>query len=388
VSLDDTQDGSPAEQPLAVRSRVRDYVVEFDHSTAWVDELAALENSFVIVDENVLRLHGGGALAALDEEIIVSLPISEEHKTLEAVSVLAVAATKRAAKRNCVVVSIGGGITQDVTGYLASTLYRGVRWIYAPTTLLAMADSCIGGKTSLNLGSHKNLLGTMYPPERVIVHAPFVTTLADRDFASGLGEIVKLHLLGGAQTLARLRAELPALLARDLAAVRRATRAALEIKREFIEEDEFDRGRRNLLNYGHCFGHALETTMGFAVPHGQAVVVGMLLADRVAESRGLLGAAATRERRDALYLPVMRALPRLDGAAATRLVEAMKFDKKRTGAGLALVMVGDGLSATRVDDLSAREALDALALLSAGESAVVVEGAASNHSRQSIEESS
>jgi 3-dehydroquinate synthase len=370
VPVGDAQDGDSAEEPLAVRSRVRDYVVEFDDSTSWVEQLAAVEHSFVIVDENVLRLHGGGALAALDEATIVPLPVSEERKTLETVSVLADAATKRAAKRNCVVVSIGGGITQDVTGYLASTLYRGVRWIYAPTTLLAMADSCIGGKTSLNLEAHKNLLGTVYPPERVIVHAAFVTTLTDGDFASGLGEIVKLHLLGGAEALARVREELPALLGHDLAAVRRATRAALEIKREFIEDDEFDRGRRNLLNFGHCFGHALETTMAFAVPHGQAVAVGMLLADRVAESRGLLSAGEAAARREQLYLPVVRTLPRLDTAGAIRLVEAMKFDKKRTGAGLALVMVGDGLRPTRVDDLSEREALDALAALSAGESAV------------------
>ena len=134
---------------------------------------------------------------------------------------------------------MGGGITQDITGYLASTLYRGVRWVYAPTTLLAMADSCIGGKTSLNHGARKNLLGTMYPPERVLVHADFVSTLCDADYSSGLGEVVKLHLLGGQDSVDELREALPALLAREAGAVRRATRASLHIKRDFIEEDEF-----------------------------------------------------------------------------------------------------------------------------------------------------
>jgi 3-dehydroquinate synthase len=240
-----------------------------------------------------------------------------------------------------------------------------VGWVYAPTTLLAMADSCIGGKTSLNHGAHKNLVGTMYPPQRVLVHADFVGTLRDEDYASGLGEVVKLHLLGGQEKADELRASLPALLAREPAAVRRATHAGLCIKRGYIEDDEFDHGRRNLLNYGHCFGHAVETATGFAVPHGQAVVIGMLLAGAVACRRGLLSAAEERRRRVELLLPVLLDRPRLDGSAIARVIEAMKYDKKRTGEGLALVMVGDGLQATQVADLGEGEARDALAELPA-----------------------
>ncbi len=273
--------------------------------------------------------------------------------------------TARAAKRNCVVVSIGGGITQDVTGYLASTLYRGVRWVYAPTTLLAMADSCIGGKTSLNHGVHKNLVGTMYPPARVLVHTPFVDTLSEKDYFSGLGEVVKLHFLGGRGTVDQLRKALPDLLAREPEAVNAATRASLQIKRAYIEEDEFDHGRRNLLNYGHCFGHAVETATGFAVPHGQAVVIGMLLADVVARRRGLLDATEERRRRVESLLPVLLDRPILDETAVMHVVEAMKYDKKRTGEGLALVMVGDGLHVVQVADLGEDEARDALAELPA-----------------------
>jgi 3-dehydroquinate synthase len=246
-----------------------------------------------------------------------------------------------------------------VTGFLASTLYRGVRWLYAPTTLLAMGDSCIGGKTSLNLAAHKNLLGTVYPPERVLVHVPFVATLEERDYLSGLGEIVKLHLLGGEDALGRLRGDMTAL-ARDPLAVGPIIHSALRIKRDYIEDDEFDRGRRNLLNFGHCFGHALETITDFAVPHGQAVVLGMLLADRIAVTRGLLAVEEAADRAGSLYLPVVSAHPALDEAAAEALVAAMKYDKKRTGRGLALVMIGDGLRAVRVDDLEEREALEAV----------------------------
>ena len=356
--------GDPGNE-LEVRSRVRDYAVEFADGTQWVADLAALENAFVVVDENVHGLYRDGLLAPLQRAGVEVLPISEERKTFASVQGLAETAVRRAAKRNCVVVSVGGGITQDVTGFLASTLYRGVRWVYAPTTLLAMADSCIGGKTSLNLGAHKNLLGTVYPPERVVVHTPFVATLAESDYASGMGEVVKLHLLGGERDVRRLRAALPALLRREHGAVTEVIRTSLGIKRDYIEDDEFDRGRRNLLNFGHCFGHALETVTGFAVPHGEAVVVGMLLADEVAVGRGLLAPQAAAERREQLYLPVLRARPVLDAAAREAVVEAMSFDKKRTGEGLALVMVGDGLRARRVADLGRPEALAALAALPA-----------------------
>ena len=337
--------------------------MEFVNGSAWVRELAGLQQAFVVVDENVFALHAAGVLAPLCDTKTVVLPISEEHKTYAAVEELYDLVAARAAKRNCVIVSVGGGITQDITGYLASTLYRGVRWVFAPTTLLAMADSCIGGKTSLNHGAHKNLVGTMYPPERVLVFSDFITTLDDKDYSNGLGEVVKLHILGGQESVDELRAALPALLARSPEAVRRATHVSLCIKRDFIEEDEFDRGRRNLLNYGHCFGHALETATRFAVPHGQAVVIGMLLANAVARRRGLLTVGEEQRRRVGILLPVLFDRPRLDGSAVTRVIEAMKYDKKRTAEGLALVMVGDAWRATQVNDLREEEAREALAEL-------------------------
>ena len=162
---------------FTVHSRAKDYTVEFDDGDTWARELAEVDRAIVIVDENVLRLHRDGVLAPFDVESALVLPVSEERKVFDSVASLCERAIQRSAKRNSVLISIGGGITQDVTGFMASVLYRGMRWTYVPTTLLAMADSCIGGKTSLNLGTHKNLLGTIYPPDRVVVHTPFVTTL-------------------------------------------------------------------------------------------------------------------------------------------------------------------------------------------------------------------
>jgi 3-dehydroquinate synthase len=303
-------------------------------------------------------LHGDGILADVFDPVV--LPIDEERKTFDTVSWLYDRLLERGLRRNGTVVSVGGGITQDLSGFAASTLYRGVRWVYAPTTLLAQADSCIGGKTSLNYGAFKNILGTMYPPERIVVDPRFLDTLSRDDFYSGLGEVVKLHVLGGEFPVRRLQGAMDALVARDAHAVADAVTESLRIKLPYIEEDEFDRGRRNLLNYGHCFGHALEAATAFAVPHGQAVVIGMLLAETVAERRGLASAAFRAELENRLLLPVLVARPRLDTSGRERVIEAMRHDKKRTAAGLALVMCCDDFRMLQVGDVTEAEALAAL----------------------------
>jgi len=347
-----------------IRSRIKAYGVEFDDGTEWATRLALVDHAFVVIDENVLRLHGDGVLEPFRGAATVVLPVSEERKTFATVADLCARAIEGAAKRNTVVVSIGGGITQDVTGFFASVLYRGVGWVYVPTTLLAMADSCIGGKTSLNLGPRKNLLGTMYPPDRIVVHTPFVTTLPELDFASGVGEIVKLHLMGGHEPAAQITGALPALMQREPASVARAARTSLEIKRSFIEDDEFDRGRRNLLNYGHCFGHAIEAATDFAVPHGLAVVLGCRLADLVAVRRGLLTETEATSRLRTLYALVLPRRPLFGEAIESEIVAGMAYDKKRTGSGLAVVVLGSGLQPSQLGDVTPEEAHRALADLS------------------------
>jgi 3-dehydroquinate synthase len=344
-------------EPIRISSRLRDYLLEV-RSDAWFRELASSPGTVTIVDENVWLLHRDGILVDVLDPVV--LPIDEERKTFDTVSWLYDRLLERGLRRNGTVVSVGGGITQDLSGFAVSTLYRGVRWVYAPTTLLAQADSCIGGKTSLNYGAYKNILGTMYPPERIVVDPRFLDTLSRDDFFSGLGEVVKLHVLGGEGSARRLQGAMDALVARDAQAVAEAVTGSLRIKLPYIEEDEFDRGRRNMLNYGHCFGHALEAATAFAIPHGQAVVIGMLLAETVAERRGLASAAFRAELEDRLFLPVLVARPRLDAAGRAGVIEAMRHDKKRTAAGLALVMCCDDFRLLQVGDVSEAEALTAL----------------------------
>ena len=285
---------------------------------------------------------------------------TEDTKTLDGIATLCDGMIAQAAKRNSVVVSVGGGVIQDVTGFLASVIYRGVRWVYVPSTLLAQADSCIGAKTSLNFRHFKNLLGTMYPPQRVIVHSPLVQTLNDDHFFSGLGEIVKMHIVAGPEAMAHLEPRIAALGRREQTAVSDAVRASLLIKQGFIEEDEFDRGRRRLLNFGHCFGHAIESATDFRIPHGQAVVLGIVLAGLVSCSRGELERSRLDEIVARLLLPTLTSTADVDDISRDAVVEAMHHDKKRSGAGLAVVVPRADFSLALVDDVTPPEALRAL----------------------------
>src|SRR5439155_16531607 len=185
-------------------------------------------------------------------------------------------------------VAIGGGTLQDATGFLASIAHRGLPWDYVPTTLLAQADSCIGGKTSINHHGFKNVLGTFHPPQTIVLWPGFLTTLTDGDFLSGVGEVAKLHILAGASARRLWERSRPKVLARDAAATEKLMWSSLVIKRRYLVEDEFDAGVRQYLNFGHCFGHAIEAATAFRVPHVQAVTLGMELAGHLGVARGLM----------------------------------------------------------------------------------------------------
>ncbi|MBN1532967.1 MAG: 3-dehydroquinate synthase [Spirochaetes bacterium] len=348
---------------LRIRSRIRDYTVYFYETTGFLSGLASMPNTVFVVDENVWKLHGSECLARLTDRERLILPIAEERKSLVSVEELYDRIMVKSPKKNLILVSIGGGITQDITGYVASTLYRGIKWIYIPTTLLAQADSCIGAKTSLNYKNYKNLIGTFYPPHEVYIVPHFLDSLGDLDYFSGIGEIAKLHIIGGEGRVKSFIEDLKGLRDRDALALNRAIHAALSIKEGYIEDDEFDSGRRNILNYGHCFGHAIESSTDFAVPHGQAVVLGMILANYVARNRGVLAAETENRILHEVLLPVLYVDPNRVSIDEDRIVESMKKDKKRIGEGLPLVMPESINSMIKVNDLAESEAREALGMI-------------------------
>jgi 3-dehydroquinate synthase len=340
-------------QVIKVHSAIRDYEVNFFDSFEFFAAFEKIPNRFYVIDSKVWELYRESLFSSLDPKLVMVLPIEEERKNLYTVMEVYDALMARSAKRNMTMISIGGGIVQDITGFAASTLYRGINWIFVPTTLLAQADSCIGSKTSLNYKSYKNLVGSFFPPNRIFLSPGFTRTLKNEDYFSGLGEVVKLHLMGGEALAHELMTNLPALTLRENdAALLTAIEKSLAVKLSYMQDDEFDMGKRNLLNFGHCFGHAVESTSAFAIPHGQAVVIGMMFADIVAKNRGLMNAALFEQLHNRALQPALTTQPNKSQLDTDSLFAAMKMDKKRTGDGLVLIMLIDGFQLIKIDDLS------------------------------------
>lgn len=224
----------------------------------------------VIIADEFFR----GALDGLIK-LVIFVVAEEESKDLVNVAPLVEQLRRAGLTRDGAILAVGGGVIQDIACFIASVYMRGVRWTYVPTTLLAMVDSCIGGKSSINIGEFKNLVGTFYPPQAILIAPEVVGTLADEHIAAGRAEAAKIcfaHSEESFEHYLRLDGGVfgsnpGALVAHSLAA-----------KKWFVEIDEFDRAERLLLNFGHSFGHALESCTAYAVPHGVAVGVGCLAA--------------------------------------------------------------------------------------------------------------
>lgn len=223
---------------------------------------------------------------------VVYVDADEKHKTLAGAEALIVDCFEAGARRGSRLLAVGGGVVQDLATLVASLYMRGLPWSYAPTTLMAMADSCIGGKSSINAGSVKNLVGNIYPPTAVTVDPVFLQTLNVEELVAGLSEAVKICFCRGSSSFdtyldhfARFDQE-PSHAAALLHHV-------LSAKQWFVETDEFDQKERRLLNFGHTFGHALESAASFAVSHGVGVAIGMLCAVNLTAARTTLDEDAT-----------------------------------------------------------------------------------------------
>ena len=345
---------------LSIHSNIRDYEAVFEETDAFIDSFSTHSQACFVVDDSVWKIYSPTLLKQISPEQVIVIPIHENKKNLETVQHLYDRLVEYPAKRNLTMISIGGGILQDVSGFAASTIYRGINWIYIPTTLLAQADSCIGSKTSLNYGSYKNLVGTFYPPKRIHIYTPFLKSLQESDFYSGFGEVIKLHLMGGRASFNSLVELTPLILRRESVALTKAIQQSLNIKLNYMADDEFDMGRRNLLNYGHDFGHAVESTSNFEVPHGQGVIFGMLAANIIARQRKLLDEKLEKEIAEKLLLPNLLIKPQPDALETNEIVNAMKKDKKRVGENLALIMMNSNFMLSRVNDLKGEELVPTL----------------------------
>lgn len=319
---------------LVIQSHKGPYAVAFNRDVLEDCKQLLDGQAHCIVDSNIKRLYGDRLGAVCEHPNTIFVDATEEAKSIDRIIPVIQRLVDDGVRRDHVLVAIGGGVIQDITCFIASTLLRGVPWRFVPTTLLAQADSCIGSKSSINLGTVKNILGTFNPPREIIVCTAFLDTLDQRDMRSGFGELLKVHAIEGRQSFDRLAADYDKLLD-DRALLLHYVRNALVIKQRFIERDEFDQNVRNIFNYGHSFGHAIESATAFGVPHGVAVSMGMAMANHIASLRGLLP-EGHRERME----PALRknnAAYRDINIETDALVGALTKDKKNTARKLVLI---------------------------------------------------
>ena len=296
-------------------------------------------HALVVTDDRVAPLYLARverALGALTHASIV-LPAGEASKTLEHTARVLDALAGLGASRDAAVIALGGGVVGDLAGFAAATWMRGVDFVQLPTTLLAMVDSSVGGKTGVNIAAGKNLVGAFHQPRAVFIDTTTLATLPGREYAAGLAEVVKYGAIGDADFFAWLEANADALEARDGDALAEAIGFSCRYKAGVVARDEREQGERALLNFGHTFGHALEAERGYGdLLHGEAVAIGMVLAARL--SAALRRAPAEDADRLARLLsrfglPV--APPRADADA---LLARMRLDKKNVSGRLRLIL--------------------------------------------------
>lgn len=331
---------------MIVQSRSGPYSVKFEDSRQFDVARFPAENSHLLIDSNVANLYADQLEKILSRPTTILIEATEENKSLESITPVLHKLVANSIRRDHSIIAIGGGIVQDICCFAASTLLRGVPWKFIPTTLLAQADSCIGSKSSINLGSAKNILGTFNPPSEIFIYSSFLNSLNQREIYSGIGEMLKVHAIDGYASFNKISNDYDKLVA-DRVVLSEYIRASLEIKKRFIEVDEFDRGVRNIFNYGHSFGHAIESATKYLVPHGIGVSIGMDMANFVSAERGLTPRKNYLRMNVTLrknYLPFAKTKIPFDSVIA-----ALRKDKKNTNTMLGLILpVGNDAKIERV----------------------------------------
>ncbi|HEY3341360.1 MAG TPA: 3-dehydroquinate synthase, partial [Anaerolineae bacterium] len=321
----------------------------------------------IVTDETVGALYAERVRAALGcagiDAFIHVMPSGESHKTLATVEGIYRALSEHGLERGNPVIALGGGVVGDMAGFAAATYLRGVPFVQAPTSLLAMADSSIGGKVGVDTSFGKNLVGAFKQPELVVIDTACLRTLSVDELRCGYAEIVKAALIDGGAAYERVCAYTLGPDAGQDPELTQLLLDAIDLKRRVVEEDPFEKGRRALLNLGHTFGHGVEAWSHFAIKHGQGVALGMLCAVRLSQSLGLCDeelAESVEHLLAASGLPVQ-----LPGVDAQPIWQLMQSDKKKHAGKLRFVLLraqGDCIITDAVTEEQARWALSTLSI--------------------------
>jgi len=320
-------------QPVVVKHALGTYPVYVEAGALarlgeLVDEHLPRRRVAMIADASVLELYRGGRLGAAPwNGETITFAAGERSKTRDSWAGLTDALMERGFGRDSGLIALGGGVTGDLAGFVAATYMRGVPHLQVPTTLLAMLDASVGGKTGVDTPQGKNLVGAFHPPAAVVADPRTLATLADRDYRAGLAEAVKHGLVADRAYFQWMEINAPALVSRSLDTLTQLIRRSVEIKAEVVGGDERESGRRAILNAGHTVAHALEQVSDYELPHGEAVALGLVVECELAEQLGV-ASAGLRKRVAALLgqLGLPGQLP--PGLDRTALVGTMATDKK------------------------------------------------------------
>jgi 3-dehydroquinate synthase len=344
------QPDTPTSQ-VDVRLGERSYQIDissgrFDQfATVIRQQIEDLSHAVVIADEAVDGQWAEPLATGLQNADLrvskTTVPSGEPSKSIQQFEQLLQWLLQQNADRRSVVIAVGGGVIGDLAGYVAASFTRGIRFVQVPTTLLAMVDSSVGGKTGINLPDAKNMVGAFWQPALVLIDTDVLSTLPDRIYCSGLAEVIKYGVIEDAEFFAWLEANVAGLVNRDDEAMRYAIQQSCQCKADVVGEDERETsGRRAILNYGHTFAHAIEATAGYgALLHGEAVSIGMQMAARLAVDVGMAQPdLLSRQTKvlEACHLPVS-----LETADASELLPVMMRDKKVAHGKLRFVLPTD-----------------------------------------------
>jgi 3-dehydroquinate synthase len=327
------------------------------------DRARSSERAFVVCDEHVESwAEGLGAdLEASGFQVSrVVIPAGEASKSLETAAIVYDHLAEIEADRRTLIVAVGGGVVGDLAGFVAATYNRGLPLLMVPTSLLAMVDSSVGGKVGINLRVGKNLVGSFHQPVGVWIHTTTLETLPEREYLSGLAEVVKYGVILDAAFFQWLEEHHADMRRRDAAAIRHVIARSCRLKADVVEQDEREEtGLRMILNYGHTFAHAFETYAGYGTwLHGEAVAAGMICASRLAERLGMIGNDVTERQIDLLRALNLPTAP--NPWPTDDLLAIMRRDKKNRGGRLRFVLpkrLGEVVVIDQVDETLVREVL-------------------------------
>lgn len=329
---------------------------------AEIARLGRFSSVHVVTSPKVWRAVGRKVTAGLGRQraTVHTFNDAETAKNLKSVEAISRSLVKAGADRHAVVVAVGGGVVGDVAGYAAAGYLRGVALVQVPTTVVSQTDSAIGGKTGVNLPEGKNLVGAFYPPRLVLADPKLLATLSAREFRGGLAEVIKYGVIADARLFAFLEKQFEKLLARDAAATGHVIQRSVEIKARVVSQDERESGLREILNFGHTFGHALESATGYRrYQHGEAVAWGMMAAALYGHESGV-----TPAKDAARLIALVRRLgklPEWPRVPAEKLIRLMGSDKKARAGKLRFVLTpGIGRAATYPAQPKDRKNLEAV----------------------------